>query len=330
MSQNLTSVLNCLLNRGTAQEAATNFFEKLKHDELVDTLASYLNAHRQFLGFCQIEPTHTLNDKGVDLLLQTSSSKIGFQIKSHFDVTEEHFNRNVKAQFAEALSHGLDHYYVILCCAMIKVGRKDYGMKATHLRNELSLFRNVNFTVYSPQIAARVFADPPMVSRHELLINGAIADDALEDHELGYEHLPQINDAEVSAAESALDRFGDDFFDSPEGRKAFVSYEDILHRKEAEQFRREYLPTIPAESRDKRYELCNRAQGLLQKCRACSSWDDRSEYKLSSWIEHVPEEMIPYTSLPNLLKICQNLKEYLTIHEQMDAETGAAGGTAAQ
>ena len=322
MSQNLTSVLNCLLNRGTATEVATHFFETLKHDELVNTLASYLNAHRRFLDFCQIESTQALNDKGVDLLLQTASSKIGFQIKSHFDVTEKHFNRNVKAQFAEALSYGLDYYYVILCCAMIKVGKNDYSMKATHLRNELSLFRKVNFTVYGPQIAATVFSNPPTVSRHELLINGAIAHDALEDHELGYEHLPEINDTEVSAAESTLVEHGDDWYDSPEGQEAFASYVGILYRKQAEQFRKEYLPTIPAGLRDERDELCNRAQSLLRKCRACSSWDDRSECKLPNWIEHVPEEMIPYTSLPSLLKICDNLRGYLKIHEQMDAESG--------
>ena len=317
----LLRVLNCLLNRGTVSPSETEFFQTVKHDALVDTLAQYLNAHRRFLNACHIEATQALNDKGVDLMLEAGGTKVGFQIKSHFDATENDFNRKVKAQFAEALSFELDHYYVMLCCAMIKGGKNDYGMKVTHLRNELSLFRKVSFTVYGPQTTATLFRAPPTVTRHELLINDAITDDALRDHELGYEHQPEIADAELAKAESTLDSFGDDWFESADGQKAFDDYTETLYRKQAEQFIRDFLPILPADVRDQRTDLVNGILDLLQACRDCDSWNDCSEYKLSSWIEHVPEEMLPYTSLPNLLKIQQSLMQYLKIHQDMNADT---------
>ncbi len=320
-THSITRVLHCLLNRGTVSPSETAFFQTVKHDALVDSLRQYLNAHRRFLGGCHLEATQALNDKGVDLILESDGTKVGFQIKSHFDSTEDDFNRKVKAQFAESLSFGLDHYYVILCCAMIKNGKHDYAMKVTHLRNELALFRKVNFTVYGPQTMATLFRAPPTVTLHELLINDAIADDALYDYELGYEHQPEVADPEIEEAESTLDSFGDDWFDSEDGRKAFDAFTKTLHSKQAEQFTRDFLPTLPEDVRDQRKELANGISALLQACRDCDSWDDRSEYKLSGWIEHVPEEMLPYTSLPNLKKIQQSLMQYLTIHQGMKANT---------
>ncbi len=322
-NQGLTRVLHCLLNRGTVSPSETAFFQAVKHGALIDTLAQYLNAHRRFFSGCHIEATQALNDKGVDLMLEAGGTRVGFQIKSHFDATEKDFNRKVKAQFAEALSFGLDHYYVMLCCAMIKDGNSDYAMKVTHLRNELALFRKVSFTVYGPQTTATLFRAPPTVTRHDLLINDAITDDVLHDHELGYEHQPEITDPELAKAESMLDSFGDDWFESKDGQQAFDAYTETLHRKQAEQFTRDFLPTLPADVRDQRTELVNGILVLLQACRDCDSWDDRSEYKLSSWIEHVPEEMLPYTSLPNLLKIQQSLIQYLRIHQDMKADTKA-------
>ena len=290
----------------------------MSHDTLVNTIAQYLNAHRRFLSSYHIETTQALNDKGVDLILEADSSKIGFQIKSHFDVTEKNFNRKVKAPFAEALSYELDHYYVLFCCAMIKDGSNDYGMKVIHLRNEFELFRNVSFAVYGPQITASVFKSPPTVTRHELLLNDLITNDALHDHELGYEHLPEVLDEELTRAEQGLDAFGDDWFDSDEGKEAFDTYMATLHRRQGEQFTQHFLPTIPANVRDERAGLVSDATSLLLACRKCTSWNDRSEYKLGSWIEHVPQEMIPFTSLPNLLRIRESLLQYLKIHQQMD------------
>jgi hypothetical protein len=53
-------------------------------------------------------------------------------------------------------------------------------------------------------------------------------------------------------------------------------------------------------------------------CRKCKSWGERSEYKLPQWLEHVDESMIPYTSLPNLLKIKDSMEQYLEVHREND------------
>jgi hypothetical protein len=48
------------------------------------------------LGICRVERTQNLNDRGVDLFLFSYDAKIGFQIKSEYDVSEDRFAANVK------------------------------------------------------------------------------------------------------------------------------------------------------------------------------------------------------------------------------------------
>ena len=103
-------VVDRLLNRGSSPDPDTKYFERLRHDALIVDLASYLNSHRRFLGFCRLERAQNLNDRGVDLFLLANEEKIGFQIKSEYDVSEASFAAHVKRQFAEALSHSLTHY----------------------------------------------------------------------------------------------------------------------------------------------------------------------------------------------------------------------------
>lgn len=100
-----------LLNRGISSKDATSLFAKMSHEDLVCRFTDYLNKHRHFLGYCHIETSHALNDKGVDVLLLSGGCKVGFQLKSHYDVTEEEFAANVKRQLAESFCHDLDQYY---------------------------------------------------------------------------------------------------------------------------------------------------------------------------------------------------------------------------
>jgi len=100
--------------------------------------------------------------------------------------------------------------------------------------------------------------------------------------------------------------------------KAFDDYQELVWKKAGEQFETIPLPTLPPDIVQQRKELIERAQLLLAEPRRCRSWDDKSELKLWNWIEHVPEAMIPYTSLPNLLRIADSLEEHLEIHRQMD------------
>lgn len=306
-------VVDRLLNRGSSPDPDTKYFERLRHDALIVDLTNYLNSHRHFLGFCRLERAQNLNDRGVDLFLLANEEKIGFQIKSEYDVSEASFAAHVKRQFAEALSHSLTHYFILVCASMAT-----HKSRISHLMNEIALFKKIDFSVYSPNNLVIAFRDRPTVTRDELLLQHAITD--LCDYERGYEHLPEVMDIDIENALKLLDKFGDDWWDTEGGINAYNTLTSIVQQKQRRKFEIDFYPTLPSEVRQKRKTLIDSTVNLLKKCRACASWDDRSEYKLSSWIENIPEEMIPYTSIPNLLLINDRLKEYYKIHMDMDAD----------
>ena len=311
-------VVDCLLSRGWSADPDTEYFRRRSHDTLIDALTSYLNTHRRFLGLCRFERTHNLNERGVDLLIFHDCGRIGFQIKSEHDVCEKRFADNVKRQFTEALSHSLARYFILICAPMAT-----YRSKISHLMNEMHLIRNDDyFSIYSPNDLVIPLRDKPTVTRDDLLRQGCVADDALHEYERGYEHLPEVTDSGTKNALKKLGKFGDDWWDTEGGVEAWTAWTAIVQQKQRTQFVNVFCPTLPSDVKHKRELLINSITDLLKKCRACASWDDRSEYKLSSWIEHVPEEMIPYTSIPNLLLIGDRLKEYYRIHLDADAERG--------
>ena len=307
--------VDCLLNRGFSPDPDTKYFEGLRHDALIVDLTSYLNSHRRFLGFCRLERAQNLNDRGVDLFLLANDEKIGFQIKSEYDVSEDRFAANVKRQFAEARSHSLTHYFILICASMAT-----HKSRISHLMNEIELFKDKDFSIYSPNNLVIPFRDRPTVTRDELSLRHAITDDALYDYERGYEHLPEVMDIDIENALKLLDKFGDDWWDTEGGINAYKTLTSIVQQKQRRQFEIDFYPTLSSEIRQKRKTLIDSTVDLLKKCRACASWDDRSEYKFSSCIENFPEEMIPYTSIPNLLLINERVKEYYQIHMDADAK----------
>lgn len=64
-------------------------------------------------------------------------------------------------------------------------------------------------------------------------------------------------------------------------------------------------------------------RNLLEDCRRLSSWDERSEYKLLSWI-HGSERDLHSKSVRELLEVRNNMQEYYQIHYNM-AEAGPLG-----
>ena len=57
-------------------------------------------------------------------------------------------------------------------------------------------------------------------------------------------------------------------------------------------------------------------RNLLEDCRRLSSWDERSEYKLLSWI-HGSERELHSKSVRELLEVRNNMQEYYRIHYNM-------------
>jgi hypothetical protein len=95
---------------------------------------------------------------------------------------------------------------------------------------------------------------------------------------------------------------------------------EATNKEYIRQFSEEVLPSLTAEVQNLRVRLADEITELLVRCRRCRSWGERSEYKLPQWIEFIDESMIPYTSLPKMVRIRNSLKEYLQIHLDMANE----------
>ena len=135
----------------------------------------------------------------------------------------------------------------------------------------------------------------------------------------GSESLPEPTNDEIENAIMIRD-----IHDMDEDEDIYFSLHGTVMQaiqKEAKrQFTEDVLPSLPEDVRQIRKELSDTAFRALRECRACETWTERSEYKLPQWIEYVEETMIPYTSLPKLVRIKNNLLDYLRIHQQSDRQ----------
>jgi hypothetical protein len=215
--------------------------------------------------------------------------------------------------------HGLSQYIILICCPL-EDQDESYAGKISHLLNELSHMKTQYHQAYGPANTVQYFLNPSVVPRDELLRLKAIADDALYEYEKGLEHLPEIEDAELRAARTKRDAFGDEYWDSELGMQAATELENLWFRKMVKQFVEEFLPTIPKDVQKRRMELTAQIQERLTLCRQCRSWDDRSEYKLAQWLGWVAEEEIPYVSLPELIRLKRDMERYYNIHSAMDEQ----------
>ena len=144
--QEFIAGMSCILNRG--QGSDLSYFADKAHDELVDEFIEYLNVHRGLFPSWKITKSHALNESGVDILLESEDVKLGFQIKSHFDVSENQFAANVKRQALESMQHGLDKYYVLICSPHEDDQNKFEG-RISHLFNELSKLKTMYLATYT-------------------------------------------------------------------------------------------------------------------------------------------------------------------------------------
>jgi hypothetical protein len=129
----------------------------------------------------------------------------------------------------------------------------------------------------------------------------------------GYEALPEPTDEQIQLARRMRDQHD---WDSDEHRAFQKILDQRFEEWVADHYTTDIAPSLPIEVNRLRAELANAIRELLDQCRACSTWDDRSELKLGQWIEFVPEALVPYTSLSNLVRIRRNLERYLRIHRE--------------
>ncbi len=141
--------------------------------------------------------------------------------------------------------------------------------------------------------------------------------DRLLTFERGFEDISLPTDNEIEEASARLDELGEE---SEEYLKALTLYNRLVGRKTADAFMKSVHLTLSPGVQKVRLELTTAIGKLLEVCRSCKTWDERSEYKLPGWLEYVDEELIPYTSLPNLRKIKTNLEELLRRHQEPASE----------
>lgn len=168
-SRSFVTQILCLLDRGTGTCDETSYFANKSHKNLVDEFRSYLEMHVPLIGSSHVEITQALNDRGTDLLLQREDCKIGFQIKSHYDVSESDFSAKVKRQLAESNAHGLDKWFLLICSPLQHKGH-DYTEKIAHLLNELSTYKMDYVEAYGPRNTIKYFNNPTPLSREEFTI----------------------------------------------------------------------------------------------------------------------------------------------------------------
>ena len=129
----------------------------------------------------------------------------------------------------------------------------------------------------------------------------------------GYEALPEPTDELIQQAVAMRDQHD---WDSDEYYSLQKLVDQRFEKWVANHYTTDIAPSLPFEISRVRAEIKNAIHKLLDQCRACSTWDERSEDKLGQWTEFVPEALIPYTSLPNMVRIKRNLEKYLQIHRE--------------
>jgi DNA-binding transcriptional ArsR family regulator len=156
--------VSCLLDRGSGSTEDPAYFTEKRHDDLVAEFQAYLEMHVGLLGQLHIERTQALNDHGTDLLVRMGEYRVGFQIKSHFDVSERNFAANVKRQMTESFAHGLDKWYVLICCPL-QADDDDFSGKISHLINEFSFLQTRYPAIYGPLNTIKYFNRPEALTR---------------------------------------------------------------------------------------------------------------------------------------------------------------------
>lgn len=149
--------VSTILNRGIGTEEDTLFFHKCSHEELLSIFAKYLELNENVLGNLKLDITQGLNDRGVDIIAYIGECKVGFQLKSDYDVNQNDFAKDVKRQLTESHAHGLDKWYLLICAPYD--ASHSNAHKIRHLLNELSNLKIPYHCAFGPLHTVKMFKD---------------------------------------------------------------------------------------------------------------------------------------------------------------------------
>lgn len=196
--------------------------------------------------------------------------------------------------------------------------------KQSNSNDKELIFCSENYTDFAveekPKAKDRVFHLHPLIQNDLPQSQYFIDLDSMLKFTKGYEaHLQKSTNQEITVARQKVEELEEEGiydFESDDYCEASCNLQELIHKEASQQFKNQILPTVSTEIQQERQNLSEIADQLLIDCRGCKAWDDTSEEKLPQWIENVREEMIPFTSLANLVRININLKKYLEIHKK--------------
>jgi hypothetical protein len=152
----LDSILNfsIVLNRGHSENTLCEYFSSVNHPQLIDQFIRYVKNHKHLIGLTKIEDRQGINDSGCDIFVELLGEiKIGIQIKSQNDVSSDDFANKVKAQYAESYAHGLDKYYILICCPLTSRN----SSKVNYIVNHFAGYKTNYHAVLNPSNCVKIF-----------------------------------------------------------------------------------------------------------------------------------------------------------------------------
>jgi|GEM_PF-7096203 len=165
---NSISEFSIIMHRGYGSNSDCNHFASLNHPQLIQAFIDYVNLHKDLIGLTKIESRQSLGDMGCDIYVELKNKvKIGVQIKSPHDVSEEQFAMKVKAQYTDTRALSLDKYYILICCPMSHKNE----LKVNSIVSYFALLKTNYHAVLNPNNCIRIFNPSTLMAQDEFIQN---------------------------------------------------------------------------------------------------------------------------------------------------------------
>ena len=161
---------------------------RMSHEGAIQLLAEFLSSLEKILPtLVQAIETHGISEDGVDILLRSMPGglTIGWQLKSHYDLTQPDFQRSVLAQILRSKKYDLDRFIVVLCTDPLEHSKKikalvtevaqtssDY-VRVVLPEDFLRILRKENWIALRGRVVSRLMGAPEVPEKVNQSIVGA-------------------------------------------------------------------------------------------------------------------------------------------------------------
>lgn len=164
----------------------TKSFKHVYHKKLCEAFEYWVDQTKLLFGEAVwIEQTQSLRDSGVDLAINIPKSgvKYGIQVKSHGDIENKHFSKNVLAQITQTKKHGLERLFLALAADLTDGSQLE---KARGLAAELNQQKDDYVILIPPEKVLPIYKafkgeEHPLKSVHLDFQDAAILSNAISE-----------------------------------------------------------------------------------------------------------------------------------------------------